>query len=228
MGLINVVAISEKTISVNGVVYKLDGVDYSKTGNIKFMDWLSLIISDDGGTGTIDYEREFTEFTLDHKFEVVNSDLADLLGLDVGTVYASIPFYSNRWGTAKLVLQNALKDKGKINSMLSRFEEIQWDFENNTEILRGFAPESDYDKDNDRSVYKADIVLFPGSKKQWVKDFLHFNGSGTSANVRVHGLDYKISNTKDLNLVLSLYKGFKDQYSTREQKTFSIGFIESV
>jgi len=192
------------------------------------MDWLSLIISDAGGVGTIDYEREFTKFTLDNKFEVVDSDLADLLGVDTGVVYNYIPFYSNRWGTAKLVLQNALKDKGKINSMLSKFEEIQWDFENNTEILRGFAPESDYDKDNDRSVYRADVVLFPGSKKQWVKDFLHFNGSGTSANVRIHGLSYKISEFKDLNLILSLYKGFKDQYSTREQKTFSVGFIESV
>jgi len=228
MGLKDVVAISRKNISVSGVAYKLDGTSYSYTANTYLENWFNIIILDDGGSGTIDYKKEFTTFTLAHTLEIVNQSLADALGLDTGVVYSAGGFDATGWGSSKLVLQNAEKDKGKLNSILNKFEQIEWDFENNTEILRGFAPESNYDKDNDRNVYQADIVYFAGTKRQYVKDFFHENGRGTAEELRIYGLEFKISNTQDLNLVMSIYKGFKEQYSNLDLKRWSIGFIEKV
>lgn len=225
MALRTIVAISQKKLFVPAGGYEIDGVANTSTATIDVQAWGARLISDAGG-GTIDFTLEFTSFFLDKSLKVLDSSFANLLGLTVNQLYpAGATFYSNKWGYTKLVLQNAENPAPLTNSIMQSFEEASGEFEKNVVILRGFAPISDYDADNDREMYKCEVRMFPASRRSDLKLFLEENAKGISETINIYGLSFKISETLDLNINMEYYNGIKDQYSNKNLKEFDIGFV---
>ena len=143
-----VVVISDKRLTITGNAFEINGTPKTGLTGQNFTYWIDKILFET--TGTIDYvNHEFIEFDLGETLKIVNADLAEMLGLTYNTVYPASLFFAPRWGSSRLVLQNSANTTG-TNSVMKSFDEVQMDISTDTTILRGFAPISNYEQDDDR------------------------------------------------------------------------------
>ncbi len=228
-----VIAISQKTYTTSSNIWEVGGTPTTGDGVARTAkEWFDYLNTDTGavvtGLSSSDY-AEFNRFYVPDTIEFIDETIAEMLGYEVGTVYPADTFNeSERWGSAKLVLQNSVNPAPLSNSLIQSFEEKALDFEKNVTILRGFAPISDYEQEDDRVSYLCEVRMFPNARKEDVKLFLHTNGNGEAEELFIYGLEFKIDNTTAFNLNLKNYSGISENYSNKNLKQFDIGFIEAI
>lgn len=233
MEFTNIIAISKKTYSTSFNIWAVNGVATTGDGVARTAkEWFNFLNTDTGATvsglSSPDY-LEFNKFYLPATLEFIDETIAKMLGFETGIVYPADTFnIAEKWGSSKLVIQNSYNQPPLSNSILTSFDEESIEFDNSTTILKGFAPISSYENDDDREAYLCKVSYFPVSRRDDLKLFLYENGHNVSEKLNIYGLEFKIANDIDLNLDLSKYSGISENISNKNLKKFEIGFIVSV
>jgi len=233
MELRNIIAISQKKYATTGNIWNVAGSPTAGDGVARTAkEWFDYLNTDTGATivglSSSTY-AEFNRFYVGGTIEFLDSTIAMMLGYETSVVYPASTFNTaEKWGSSKLVIQNSYNAPPLANSILTSFEETSVDFANNTTILKGFAPISDYENDDDREGYLCKVSYFPASRRNDLKLFLYENGHNVAEDLIIYGLEFKIDNTLLLNLDLSKYSGVSENISNKNLKKFEIGFIVSV
>ena len=233
MELRNIIAISNKEYTTSDDIWKVGASTTTGDGVARnAIEWFTEFKSDTGaigsGLGTTDY-AEFNRFYAPATIEFLDATIAMMLGYETGVVYPADVFNTaEKWGSSKLVIQNSYNAPPLANSIMNSFDEMSIEFANNTTILKGFAPISDYENDDDREAYLCKVSYFPAARRDDLKLFLYENGHNVAESLYIYGLEFKIANTLLLNLNMDSYSGISENISNKNLKKFEIGFIVSV